>query len=66
MRAPIYSPSGDSTRHNANSLTDRSTTNWRQWWADESERVGTNWQSLIELHFAICNRLQASSSWWRR
>ncbi len=47
------------------STTTPSTLDWHAWWADESERVGTDWQSLISLHFAICNRLQASSSWWR-
>jgi hypothetical protein len=44
-------------------VTAPSTMDRREWWADESVRVGTNWQSLISLHFAICNRLQASSSW---
>jgi hypothetical protein len=49
----------------SSALTARSATDWHEWWADESVRVGTNWQSLISLHFANCNRLQASSSWWR-
>jgi len=32
---------------------------WREFW-----RVhGTSWRSLIELHFEICDRLRASSSW---
>jgi hypothetical protein len=41
-------------------ITAPSTVNWLEYW-----RVhGTSWRSLIELHFAICNRLQQSSSWW--
>jgi hypothetical protein len=36
---------------------------WRRYWAGESERIGTNWRSVIELHLAIVSRLQASSSW---
>jgi hypothetical protein len=43
----------------------RSTADARAWWATEAERIGSNWQSLISLHFAICNRLQAASSSWR-
>jgi hypothetical protein len=49
--------------HKPADLTALSTTDWRAWWATEAERIGSNWQSLISLHFAICNRLQASSSW---
>jgi hypothetical protein len=37
---------------------------WRRWWATEADRIGTNWRSLIELHFEICTRLRASSSSW--
>jgi hypothetical protein len=34
---------------------------WRDFWRTH----GTSWRSLIELHFEICDRLQAcSSSWW--
>jgi hypothetical protein len=39
---------------------------WRRWWTVESARVGSDWRSLISLHFEICNRLQASSSAWSR
>jgi hypothetical protein len=44
-----------------------STANAREWWRAESERIGSNWRSLIEPHFQICERLQAasSSSWCR-
>jgi hypothetical protein len=34
----------------------------REFWAGESERIGTNWRSLVSLHFAIVERLRASSS----
>jgi hypothetical protein len=44
-------------------VTAPSTTDWRQWWEVEAGTNGTDWQSLISLHFALCNRLQASSSW---
>jgi len=27
---------------------------WQRWWADESIRIGTNWQSIVALHFQIC------------
>jgi hypothetical protein len=37
---------------------------WRQWWRIESERIGTNWRSLIELDLEICDDLRASSSSW--
>jgi hypothetical protein len=37
---------------------------WRQWWAVQSRLDGTDWRSLIGLHFEICNRLQAISSSW--
>jgi hypothetical protein len=40
-----------------------STANAREFWRAESARIGSNWKSLIQLHFEICNRLQASSSW---
>jgi len=40
-------------------ITIPSTLDWREFW-----RVhGTSWRSLIELHFEICDRLRASSSW---
>jgi hypothetical protein len=55
MNAPVISATVTSTG------TDPA--GWRRWWVAESERIGTNWQSLITLHFAICNRLQESSSW---
>jgi hypothetical protein len=41
-----------------------STADARAWWATEAERIGTNWRSLISLHLAICDRLQATSSSW--
>jgi hypothetical protein len=50
---------------NSSEITAPSTLQSRAWWAAESERVGTNWRSLIELHLKICDRLQASSSWAR-
>jgi hypothetical protein len=37
---------------------------WRQWWNIEAKRVGSDWRSLISLHFDICTRLQAISSSW--
>jgi hypothetical protein len=42
----------------------RCTADWRQWWADESERIGSNWRSFIQLHFEIVDRLRAKSSLW--
>ena len=44
-------------------ITVSSTANRREFWAAESERIGTNWRSLFSLHIAIVERLQASSSW---
>jgi hypothetical protein len=38
---------------------------WRRWWRIESARRGSDWHSLIELHFEIADRLRASSSSWR-
>jgi hypothetical protein len=36
-----------------------STVDWRAFW-----RVhGTTWRSVIDLHFEICERLRATSSW---
>jgi hypothetical protein len=52
-------------RLNPNSSVAFSTADARAWWATEAERIGSNWQSLISLHFAICNRLQPASSSWR-
>jgi hypothetical protein len=43
-------------------ITASSTTNRREFWAAESERIGTNWRSLISLLFEIVERLRASSS----
>jgi hypothetical protein len=34
----------------------------REFWAGESERIGTNWRSLISLHFKIVDRLRPTSS----
>jgi hypothetical protein len=45
-------------------LTASSTTNWREWWREESVRVGSDWQSIIALHLQICARLRAASSSW--
>ena len=47
----------------SSALTAPSTTDWREWWADESVRTGSNWRSLFELHCQIVDRLRASSSW---
>ena len=47
----------------SSALTVGSTTDQRQWWADESVRTRTDWRSLIELHCQIVDRLRASSSW---
>jgi len=33
---------------------------WRRYWAAVSNRAGSDWPSLISLHFDICNRLQAA------
>jgi hypothetical protein len=46
-------------RLNPDSSVALSTTDTRTWWAIESERIGTTWHSLIELHFQICDRLRA-------
>jgi hypothetical protein len=46
--------------------SNRCPVDWQAWWGKESERIGTNRGSLIELHFEICDRLRASSSSWRR
>jgi hypothetical protein len=35
----------------------------RRWWAIESARVGSDWRSVLSLHFEISDRLRASSSW---
>ena len=43
-------------------ITASSTANRREFWAAESERIGTNWRSLISLLFEIVERLRASSS----
>jgi hypothetical protein len=55
MNAPVISATVTSTG------TDPA--GWRRWWRAESKRIGSDWHSLIGLHFQICNRLQASSSW---
>jgi hypothetical protein len=44
------------------SITASSTDNWREFWAAESERISTNWRSLISIHLEIVERLRASSS----
>jgi hypothetical protein len=33
---------------------------WREFWRLQ----GASWRALIELHFEICDRLQAASSSW--
>jgi len=40
-------------------ITIPSTLDWREF----RRAHGTSWRSLIELHFEICDRLRASSSW---
>jgi hypothetical protein len=40
-------------------VTARSTTNWRQWWRAESERVGTDWQSLHQQHVRAWRALRS-------
>ena len=47
-----------------NVITFPSTTNAREWWAYESVRVGSDWQSVGELVAAILYRLAATSSSW--
>jgi hypothetical protein len=42
--------------------TGTSPAEWRAWWAAETDRIGTNWRGLINLHFETCRRLQAISS----
>jgi hypothetical protein len=32
---------------------------WRHWWAAESERVGTDWKSLMAAADAALSRLRA-------
>jgi hypothetical protein len=32
---------------------------WRRWWQHESERVGTDWQSLLAASGAALSRLSA-------
>jgi hypothetical protein len=44
-------------------ITAPSTANRREFWAVESEQIGTNWRSLISLHLEIVDGLQRSSSW---
>jgi hypothetical protein len=55
-----------STSHNSH-LTPSSTGNdpdgWRQWWAVESARAGSNWRSIFELHCEIIDRLRSSALW---
>jgi hypothetical protein len=51
-----------STPHKHNSsLTARSTTDWREWWAIESRRVGSDWPSVLGLHLSIVDSLRVSS-----
>jgi hypothetical protein len=47
----------------SSNITARSTDNWRQWWATEAERIGSNWRSIFQLHCEIVDRLRATSSW---
>src|SRR5215831_11888934 len=39
-----------------------SSTHWCAHWAVQSQRDGTAWKSLADLHFQICDRLRANSS----
>jgi hypothetical protein len=34
---------------------------WRRWWADEAERCGADWASVIGLHLSIVDSLRRSS-----
>src|SRR4051794_38005482 len=47
---------------NPENITASSTANRREFSASESERIGTNWRSLISLHLEILERLRAPSS----
>jgi hypothetical protein len=47
---------------NPENITASSTANRREFSASESERIGTNWRSLISLHLEIVERLRAPSS----
>jgi hypothetical protein len=31
---------------------------WRRWWAVESDRVGSDWPSVIGLHLTIVDQLR--------
>jgi hypothetical protein len=47
---------------NPENITASSTANRREFWAAESERIGTNWRSLISLLLEIMERLGDSPS----
>jgi hypothetical protein len=36
----------------------------RRWWSDEASRAGSDWRSVLSLHFEISDRLRASFSSW--
>jgi hypothetical protein len=31
---------------------------WRQWWAVESARIGSDWRSLLDQHQEVLKRLR--------
>jgi hypothetical protein len=39
-------------------ITATSTANAREWWAAESQRVGTDWISLLDAADAVVSRLR--------
>ena len=38
-------------------ISERSSTDWRQLWAEEAIRTGTDWKSLLRQHQDVFRRL---------
>jgi hypothetical protein len=46
-------------------IATNSTANARQWWAAESQRIGTDWIGIAETVCNIMHQLAVTSSSWR-
>lgn len=53
----MASLANSSTPHKHNSLTARSTDNWREWWRIESICAGSDWGALLRQHGHVFQRL---------
>jgi hypothetical protein len=61
----MFNLSNSSASHNSNVTVPSIGTNragWRSWWQAQASCRGSDWPSLIGLHFTITDSLRSTSS----